>query len=480
MNSSKILLTFLFCSTFFASVFAQHEYETLVSVEKLQEDLAVLKQNLQEVHPGLYTYHSKEKINSFFTDLSQDIKQPTSAISFYRRLLPILQLIANNHTKIKCPESYENALANELPRIPLRLYANNGKFYVHEDLSDEQDISLGSEILNINGVSSGKILSDMIQFDTPDGFNLSHSIYGIGAAFSRRYGYYFGTPENYEVVFLKKDGTPKNVMIKGLKATVINAKRENLKLIRAKEVLQFSVKNDIGHLRIPSFQPKNSGAYRKKLRQIFQKLKERGTKTLVIDVRRNGGGYGEAVSALVSYLIDQTIFPYKDEYALVDEIPYPQYYKKDMFFKHFKKQPLVKKGEYYHIKNIRSQKINFKKNAFKGKLYILMDGASASATGEFLGLAKSYTEAIFIGQESGGNPAETTANDLLHMTLPNSKVRVTIPALRSVMNITFENIGRGVIPDYEVIPTIADILGNRDVVLDFTLQKIRSTVKARQ
>ena len=144
-----------------------------------------------------------------------------------------------------------------------------------------------------------------------------------------------------------------------------------------------------------------------------------------------------------------------------------------MFFKHFKKQPLVKKGETYHIRNIKNQKIHPKKNAYQGDLFVLLDGASASATGLFLGLVKSYTEALFIGQEAGGNPAETTADDLLRMTLPNSKVRVTIPVLRIINNVTFKNTGHGVIPDYEIIPDIQDILKDKDIVLDFTLKMIQ-------
>jgi len=277
----------------------------------------------------------------------------------------------------------------------------------------------------------------------------------------------------YDISFIDGSGKPKKASIKGLKATVLNARRQALNQTVKNNDISFSIQNEVAYMNIPTFQPKSAASYRKTLKNVFKQLSLKNIKTLIIDVRGNGGGYGEAVAELFGYLIDQPIFPYKDEFALVDKIPYPQYYEKDMFFKHFKKQPLVKKENYYHIKNITTKKINPKRPLFKNNLYILLDAASASATGEFLGLSKSYTNAIFIGQESGGNPAETTANDLLHMTLPHSKVRVTIPALRSVGNVTFKNNGQGLIPNYEVIPTIENILDKKDVVLEFTLQKIR-------
>lgn len=468
----KYICIGLLCSLTFT--FGQSDYKKLLVPSELKKDLTILKENLEQVHPGLYAYYSKEKFDAFYETLSTKINKPLTSVDFYRNLLPLLSLIANNHTKIECPLSYEKALFEELPKIPFRLYPQNGKLYMHIDLSDEQSITPGSEILSINGVSSSKIISEMIRFDTKDGFNTSHSVYAIGVVFSKRYGYYFGTSEKYEITFRTNGGKTRTEVIRGMKAIDLNARMQKSKTTsKSKKDLTFSINDDIAYLKIPSFQPKNSSSFKKTLRVIFQELSSKNVQDLIVDVRGNGGGYGEAVSALFSYFIKESIFPYKDEYALVNKIPQPQFYEKDMFFKHFKKQPLEKRGIYYHIKNIASKKINPKNPVYKNNIYILLDAASASATGEFLGLAKSYTDAVFIGQESGGNPAETTANDLLHMTLPNSKVRVTIPALRSVGNVTFENNGRGLIPDYEIIPTIVDILENKDVALEFTFKKIK-------
>jgi len=466
---------FIICLINTTSAYSQKRiYDKPIPVEKLKQDLQVLRKNLYEVHPGLFTYHKKEKFDIFFNKLNADINDSLSAVKFYRKLLPLLTLIANNHTKIECPLSYENALFNDLPKIPFRVYPLNGKLFMHQDLSDEQVIPPGSQILSINGVSSHKIIEEMIRLDTKDGYNTSHSIYAISVVFSKRYGYFFGTKEKYEITFISKEGNRKTTVIKGQKAVDLNARMQKTNTAtKSKREVVFTINDGVAYMKIPSFQPKKAGSFKKTLKSIFNELDVKDIQNLIVDVRGNGGGYGEAVSALFSYFIEEIIFPYKDEYALVDRIPQPQYYEKDMFFQHFKKQPLEKKGKYYHIKNIASKKINPKKPVFKNNIYVLLDAASASATGEFLGLAKSYTDAVFIGQESGGNPAETTANDLLHMTLPNSKVRVTIPALRSVGNVTFENNGRGLIPDHEIIPTIEDLLAKKDVVLEFTLQKIK-------
>jgi len=473
MKLLKIVTVFwLFLYNPFA-VNAQHSYTELIPVSKLKEDVEILKNNLEEVHPGLYAYHPKEKFNAQFSEIEENLKQPITAVDFYRMLLPILPLIANNHTHILCPQDYKNALANELPRLPYRLYVKDRRLYVHEDHSNEQLIGLGREIISINNKSAGDIIDTIVNTSSKDGYNTSLAIYGLGVGLSRYYAYYFGTPERFKIEYLEKNGTLKTTTIQGVKAPVLKKRRGSTNISKSHDILEFNIKNNIGYLKISSFLPKSSGKFRKKLKSCFQEIKEENIKQLVIDVRGNGGGYGEAADEVFSYLIKETVFTYKDEYALVDKIPYPQFYEKDMFFKHFRKQPLVKKGDTYHIRNIENEKVQPKKNTYQGDLYILLDGASASATGDFLGLVKSYTEAVFIGQESGGNPVEMAANDLLSMTLPNSKVRVILPALRTIRNVTFKNTGHGVKPDYEIIPEIQDILQKKDMALDFTLKMIQ-------
>ncbi len=451
---------------------SQYDYNELMSVEDQKKDLQLLRSNLEEVHPGLYRYHSKEEFRILFDAIKNELNTPITAVDFYRRLLPLLPLIANNHTKIQCPITYENVIGKTALRFPFRLYHRNNKSYVYADLSDEQVIGAGREILKINGRTMEEILTEMIGYTSVDGFNTSIAYYGLGVAFSRRYAYYFGTPAVFEIEYVDANNKIRTTSIKGQKAPLLNQRRAKHAKPKPEEIISFSITNEIAYLRITSFQPKSASNFKKQIRNAFKEIKENEVPNLIIDVRDNGGGYGEAANEVLSYLISTVVHPYKDEYALVKEIPYERYYEKDFFFKHFKRQPLEKKGRTYHIKNITSQKIQPKKTNFHKKLFILQNAASASATGEFLGLAKSYTKAEFIGEEAGGNGAEFTANDLLHMTLPRSGVRLTIPALRTELNVTFQNTGYGVQPDYEIIPTIDDILNEKDVVLEYVYQKI--------
>ncbi|MBW1297406.1 S41 family peptidase [Aquimarina litoralis] len=477
MKVIKFILGILLIANCNLKIEAQYSHNKTMPVNALKEDLQIVKKNLEEVHPGLYAYYSKEQFDATFAEIASHLNKKLTPLQFYRELLPLLPLIANNHTQIKCPKSYYDAISSELLRFPFKLYHHGEKLYVHKDLSNEQLISPGLEIISINGLTSKEILDKMFSYASTDGFNKTLPSLAISTVFSKYYAYYFDTPSIFIIKYINGNNEIKTAQIKGLLAPELNKRRKNnVKYLPPDNSISFTIKEGIGYVKIPSFQPEKPRKFKNTIKKIFKTLKEKNISNLIIDVRNNGGGYGEAADEVFSYLISETVYPYKDEFALVDEIPYQEYYKKEMFFKHFKKQPLKQKGNTYHIKNISSEKIKPKNINYKGKLFVLQNAASASATGLFLGLVKSYTNAKFIGEEAGGNPTETTANDLLSMVLPNSGVRVTIPALRTVMNSTFEHNGHGVVPDFEMIPTIDDILTGKDVVLEYALKMLKNDV----
>ena len=56
------------------------------SVSQLQEDFDILRQCLQTVHPGLYTYRSETEINRLFDSLRVEIERPMTELEFYRHI----------------------------------------------------------------------------------------------------------------------------------------------------------------------------------------------------------------------------------------------------------------------------------------------------------------------------------------------------------------------------------------------------------
>lgn len=134
----------------------------------------------------------------------------------------------------------------------------------------------------------------------------------------------------------------------------------------------------------------------------------------------------------------------------------------------------VKKGNHYEIigRGVWKGEVKPAKNVFKGKVYVLMNGYCVSAAGEFIGHLKSLDRAVFIGEEAGGNPVIFTGGVSLPIDLPHTRITGTIPLQLVEMNVDLKNTGHGVIPDYDIKPSINEVLREEDIQMEFVLALI--------
>jgi C-terminal processing protease CtpA/Prc len=165
--------------------------------------------------------------------------------------------------------------------------------------------------------------------------------------------------------------------------------------------------------------------------------------------------------ALMSHLHDSTFY----------------YYKKRTTFRK-PNTKFVKKEDIYEIKGkgVWTGRVKPSKDVYKGAVYVLMNGYSVSATGEFIGHLKNINRTVFIGEEAGGNPVTFTGGESLALDLPHSRITGTIPLQWVVMNVRLKNTGHGVIPDYDVQPSITDILGERDLEMELAMKLIKKNL----
>jgi hypothetical protein len=106
---------------------------------------------------------------------------------------------------------------------------------------------------------------------------------------------------------------------------------------------------------------------------------------------------------------------------------------------------------------------------------------TASATSDFAALAHSMKLATFIGEETGGSYLGNTSNFEFPLILPNTKLFANIPLARYWNYIEApQQFGRGVFPDYEVVPGIEDILSGRDSQLEFALRLIENNGQSQR
>lgn len=480
MKSTHLFFHILFFFGVLGSTLAQktvYELNRQYSPVELKEDLSTLKYHLETVHPGLYTYTSKEKLDQRFAEIEAQLDQSMTDIEFYRLVSPLLTPIGNGHTNIQPSDGFLNHHRTQFSIFPLSIKWINGSLYTLRDLSTAGGAPLGAEILQINGMKADSLFRAMRNHVTRDGYNLSNPNDYLSLRFRHFYSYLIGQPDTFHLQLRLKNGQKQTYSIATEPyQTLLDTYNERYnELVKANEkpLLRFEIVDGLGILTIKTF----SKGYLKSRGQkfddfmadAFQQIADQKVKHLIVDMRNNGGGDPEPTITLFGYLHDKPFTFYKEISLITRNVPDNRLYKDKLFFQEaFISFRTKKDGDIYHLKGVAGTKPSPPLSPrFDGKLYILGNGRSFSATGEMSAILKEYDRGVFIGEEIGGNPVQNTSGAMLRLQLPNTDLNVVNPIVLWKMNVTFENTGHGVIPDYPVIASIDDLLQGRDAVMEF-------------
>ena len=177
-------------------------------------------------------------------------------------------------------------------------------------------------------------------------------------------------------------------------------------------------------------------------------------------MRGNGGGETAWASSVFSHFIDTPTYFYKLPAEVLNQKQFADNNKIRDWFK-----TVIKKKYQYPI-------VTPYENIYKGKIYILINGGSFSATSLLAANMHTLKNVTFVGEETGGSKNIWTAGIMKTITLPESKLSLTygyVPAFfGDITNIN----GRGLMPDIPINYTIDDVLANKDLEMEWVLKDI--------
>lgn len=469
MNFKNVIIIAIL---FFISSIQTISGQETISRSGIEEDLAILKRNLEDIHAGLYTYSSKQEIDNWFENVKGNLKDATTPIEFYRLLAPLNSIIKNGHTYI-----LTSKLGNNFYFLPIQLYKYKNSYYIKKVFSKQKTDLEGVEILEIDGIPINEIYNRLLQNHARDGNNLTMPSEELSSLFGLEYSIVYGSKPSYKIT-INKNGKSVEISISQvlLDSGIIEQFNNQIK----RKPLSFLIEEGVAVLTFPTFDTKTlkKEKYKGLLENSFAEIKTKNIEHLIIDVRDNGGGDPVPTQELISYLIDNEFVMYKDVYTITNKIKDKKYYKKQgvfwlNLFARFKLKKI--NDSHYRRRNDEGMDVYLpKKNNFKGQLYILTNGNSFSATGEFTSFIKhNRNNTLFIGEEVGGNEIQNTSGVSYRITLPNSNQIISIPLVVFEMNINAKNNGHGVKPNHWVRNTIEDELKGKDSVMEFTIDLIK-------
>ncbi|GAA4272050.1 S41 family peptidase [Aquimarina gracilis] len=466
-----VILAFLCGLT---SLYAQEK----LSKKQLEKDLDILKINLQTYHTGLYTYTPREELNNWFEATKQKLTDSMTSYEFFRKLGKLNSIIKNGHTFVHINPAQRE---KDLKMPAFSIFKCKNSFYIKESSLKEYKNLVGKKITSINGDDMAHVFSKLLQYMTRDGNNMTMPKEQLLHSFSFMYALIYGSKDSTAIT-IKDELKTIDIKIPNVTASILESKAE--KLYETGKI-EFRTKDSIAFLSIPTFNaiPLKRDQYKSKLKNAFKRIQNKGIEHLVIDIRDNGGGNTPMVEELISYVYNKEFQFYEGIYQLhnkwnKDIIPeISDYPAMRMGWTYLKKE---KNGLYKTTAGDGLNVVKPKKTVYNGKLYVLLNGNSLSAAGEFASFIKQYRNAIFIGEESGGNKVQNTSGDWLKIALPNSKLVIAIPYILWKMNVNFKNDGHGIKPNYLITNTITDELNNYDRAMDFTINHIRKSTISKK
>jgi Peptidase family S41 len=459
--------------------------------EILQQDYIRFRNILEDAHPSLYWYTSKDSLDYYFNDGYNQIKDSMTEPQFRTLLSYVIAKINCGHTSVRFSKKYARySDTARVPQFPLgiKFWDDTAVVYTNINRSDSI-LTRGTVIKSINHIPIMAVRDSLFQFMVTDGYSINHKYQSLSnlGNFGGLYQAVFGPADKFNIGFIDAKGVEQNIDIGLYDIRKDTAYRRFLRSFRKPSKkerkrnglfntrnIQVDTTGSTAYMTITTFS--NGNKLKSFFRQSFKLLDAQQIKHLVIDVRSNGGGNVELSGRLTQFIIDHK-FKLADSLYAVRRLSHYEKNIQNSFAAFFFMQFVTKRRSdgNYHFGYFERHYFRPRKNhRYNSNVYILTGGNSFSATTLFANALKGQSNVKIIGEETGGGAYGNTAWFIPDATLPNTHIRFRLPRFHMVMNKNYPKNGRGVMPDIVVKPSVDAIRKGYDVKLEFVKKMINA------
>ncbi len=483
--------------------------ETLISAEDLKKDVDFAHQKLEELHPNLYWYIPKKELAYKFDSLKTTIQKPLKPNEFFQKLAPIIAKIKEGHLRLysaekKLTRKEIKDLKNQKGLLSrYNFIIDNNQIFVKDNADKMPNMNVGTEILKITDIPIKDLLQKYNPIVNSDGDNTTFQKYSMARRWPIFFTAEYGILDSVKIE-AKYQNEVKTFYIyreKISKEERKKTKEKNKKLTKSEtgktkdynivtqsfnRDLQFPTKDStIAYMKIKTF----SGTYSRKFyQQSFEKIKKSPAKYMILDVRDNLGGSLSEINNLYSYLVSEKFKFINDIEVTSRSSMFHANYFSDIptlikplaaitypFYLVGTALSIKKKDDKFYIRNNDFFPLNKpKKNNFDGKVFVLINGSSFSASSIISSKLKDDKRAFLVGEETGGANDGTVAGRYSTEKLPHSKLKLPIGLMLIQPNIQLTETRKGVLPDQEIILSLAEVLQKKDLQLEWIMNKIKT------
>lgn len=456
---------------------------------ELTKDYDLLQTILETKHPSLYWYTSRDSMDIYFKQGRDRILDTMTELTFgWQVLAPLLANIRCGHTSFMMSKGWDGFIKEKtIPSFPLSVKVWNDSMMVVADRDKKNKIPRGAFLQSINGMKVSRIIDTLFRYMSADGYADNLDNLRLSTSFPYFYRNVFGIYKTFEVAYTDSLGgqfvsqlnwdMPERDTTKPLPPPpprVELTRRQRLARLRSLEI-----DSVLAVMTVNTF---IKGGLNQFFRKSFRKIRKNHIQNLVIDLRINGGGEINKATSLARY-IRNTSFRVADTVWSKEKNfnPYSSRIGKSFWY-NLGLLVLTKKqadGNYHYGYWERHAFKPRKKNHFEGKVYVLTNGLTFSASSLFCNMVRGEQGVTLTGEETGGGWYGNGGVMIPNITLPNTKLRVRLPFFRLVQANHPEVKGTGVPPDWYIGPDWRDVLTGRDTKLEAIKASVRAEAKSQ-
>jgi hypothetical protein len=455
----------------------EEEFGKKYSVDELKTDLDFLVRTIEDVHPDLYAYTSREDFTKERQRIEKELTSQLTRIEFYFLIAPLVSMLKDGHTKIyPVYEEYFHYIKEDGLVFPFDVEIRENATIIVENYTLDSIPYVGSELISINNIGTSEIVNELLPLTS--GKRLEKRLEYISEFYRHFLWLKYPADSSFELRFISSEGEEiQKCSVQGVTYWDIQKKKRE----KGEQETNYSYKKldnlPIGFLKIDLF-PGNEESYDKFLVEVFSDLQEEEIDDLIIDIRDNGGGYSPAAIELLRYLTDKKIarIPRMDikvsrqikEYYRLSMPGFLRWFPMQWIHPTWRKMWSAQEGSIVTVSS-RPEALKDTPLRFNGNVYVLIGAGTFSTATHFAAMVKDYQLGELVGSETGG--LATSFGDFYPFDLPNTRLVVRVSHKR-IFRPSGEDNGRGVLPDYSVESSKEDIAKGIDPVLQYAVELI--------
>lgn len=460
------------------------EASAVLSPEQVKSDVALAEEAFERVHPGYTRYASDAEMKDAWASIvsKAEANGGMPLGDFYLEVNRALTTIRCDHTKAELPRSMRKAREGQPLYLPLRWEWIKGRGII-ESAAPGVDVVFGDEILAIDGRPIGEAVEAVARYIPVDGYTewsrrsgISQSLEFMGGGLDHFGAILWDVPEIATLVVRGPEGATREVSMHRVSFeewTDLGRKSE----ANFKDAVTYKrLADGVGYLSVDTFVNYRDPVKPKSIYQpLFKTMRDERVETLILDLRRNGGGSSDAQYGLLANLIDTPYQPIKEMRAKTLDLDGIRPYLWTWDSRALDPNPLgFSKNDdgTYALRGFVSDDLKMvrpARYAFEGKLIVLTSDTNSSGSTNMSAWLKEMDRAIFVGEKTGGSAEGVTAGLQFTLTLPTSGVRMRLPFFLLLNNVREFEQGFGISPDIAAPMTVEAFRAKRDPALEMAL-----------